>query len=68
MDFTRLLFLLLLSFERPSIASAQLVERQELWPAARDAGGGLLWGSLKLLQGTVDMFSGSDSHGGVGSW
>lgn len=66
MHFTRLLFLLLLSVETPIIASAQLVERQEVWPAARNAGG-LLWGTLELLKGTVDLFSGSDSGSGSDS-
>lgn len=66
MHFTRLLFLLLLSIETPIIASAQLVERQEVWPAARNAGG-LLWGTLELLKGTVDLFSGSDSGSGSDS-
>lgn len=63
MNISHLLLLLLLSFES---ASARLVERQELWPAV-GAVGDLVWGSIKLLQGTVDTFQGSNSGSDLGS-
>lgn len=63
MNISQLLLLLLLSFES---ASARLVERQELWPAVGVVGD-LVWGSIKLLQGTVDTFQGSDSGSESGS-
>ncbi|MCJ1268543.1 hypothetical protein MMC22_008431 [Lobaria immixta] len=63
MNISHLLLLLLLSFES---ASARLVERQELWPAV-GAAGDFVWGSIKLLQGSVDTFQGSDSGSDSGS-
>ena len=50
------LLILLLSFKKPSIASAQLVERQEqgFWPDF-DAGD-LIWGGLEFLRGAGDLF------------
>lgn len=50
------LLILLLSFKKPSIASAQLLERQEqgFWPDF-DAGD-LFWGGIELLRGTGQLF------------
>lgn len=51
-----ILFVLLLSFKKPIVASARLVERQEqqgVWPDLGD----LVW---PLLRGLGDMFQGSD--------
>ena len=56
---SRLLLLLLLSFERLIIASAQLAEPQDIWPAVGAAGGGIVWGATKLLQDTVNTFQDS---------
>lgn len=47
------LLVLLLSSKKPSIVSAQLVERQELWP---DIGGDLFWDGLSIFRGLGDLF------------
>lgn len=48
------LLILLLSFKKPSIASAQLVERQErgFWPDFN--GGDLIWDGMTFLRGVGD--------------
>ena len=50
------LLIFLLSFKKPSTASAQLFERQEqgFWPDF-DAGD-LIWGGIELLRGAGDFF------------
>ena len=55
------LLILLLSLKKPTIASAQLVERQEIWPDFN--AGDLLDGGIGILRGFGELFQNPQDSG-----